>query len=334
MKRILVDGSCGYVGSLLVPQLLAREYQVVGYDAQFFGDGFLPQNNDSLTLFKADLRDLDAYKAALEGCEAVIAMGCLSNDYCCALDPKLSDEINMQSFEPRVIAAKAAGVQRFIYCSSSSVYGINDAPEVTEDMPLVPLTAYNTFKAACEPLLFKHQAKGFDCVTIRPATVCGPAPRMRFDLTVNVMTRDAVLKGVITVNGGEQKRPNLHIKDMCRAYHLMLEAPAEKIAGEVFNIGRQNMTVRDIAFLIKAVVDREMNKSVEVKIAPYADNRTYKINSDKVKEVLGFEPKFTVEDAIRDICHKFQDGYWKDALENRIYTNVLQYVEAYGMGAK
>ena len=332
---VLVTGGAGYVGSRLVPKLLGDGHAVRVMDNFWFGNAGLPENNDSLKLIKGDIRDTAAVASAMAGCNAVLHLACLSNDFSANLDVELSEAINIASMEPFVRTAISQGVQRIIYCSSSSVYGINDAPEVTEDMPCVPLTLYNRSKMLCEEVLAKYR-KDFGCVTvIRPATVCGPAPRMRFDLTVNVMTMHAVLKREITVFGGEQKRPNLHIDDMCDVYQMLLKATYEKVHGETFNVGRQNLKVREIAELIKVVVEREMpGAPVKVNVQPSQDNRTYKINSDRIKNVLGYEPKRSVEQAIVDICTHFQMGRWKDALTNPEYSNVLQYVQKHGMGKK
>jgi len=332
--KVLVTGGAGYVGSLLIPQLLAEGHKVVCYDAQFFGDAYLPSDNGSLQMVKADIRDITSFRWALRGVDAVIHLACLSNDYCCQLDEALSTEINYNAFEPLVMTAKREGVKRFIYCSSSSVYGVSDAPDITEDHPLVPLTLYNKYKGMCEPLLWKHQSDDFTCVTIRPATVCGYAPRMRFDLTVNIMTLHAVQRGLITVFGGKQKRPNLHIKDMVDVYKLLLTAPKEKIAGQTFNVGRQNMTVFDIAQLIQKTLPECGLNQPALTVEESQDNRSYHVNSQKIAEVLGFIPQYSVEDAIREMCIKFKSGLWKDALTNPIFTNVKQYVDAHGMGAK
>ena len=326
--RVLVTGACGYVGSLLCPQLLAEGYEVIGYDVQWFGDGYWSHSNEHAKLIKGDIRDVKAFSAAAYGCDAVIHLACISNDTSCQLDEALSTRINYDAFEPLVEAAKAAGVRRFIYCSSSSVYGVSDAPDVTEDHPLIPLTLYNRYKGMCEPLLLKHQAEDFECVIIRPATVCGYAPRQRFDLTVNIMTRDAILKNTISVFGGEQKRPNLHIKDMCDVYKLLLSAPTHLIQGQTFNVGAQNMKVKDIALLIQETVQDEFpGKMVRIETLPSTDNRSYHINSQKIFNALGFTPKRTVEDAIRDICVRFHAGQFKDALTNPWYTNILQLIE-------
>ncbi len=314
------------MGSLLVPHLLSEGHEVTVFDTLWFGSGFLPTENEHLTIVKGDIRDIPKLKEALQGQEAVIHLACISNDTSCQLDEGLSTSINYDAFEPLVLVAKEAGVARFIYCSSSSVYGLSHAPDVTEDHPLVPLTLYNKYKGMCEPILFKNQSDDFTCVTIRPATVCGYAPRMRFDLTVNIMTNHAVQKGKITVFGGTQKRPNLHIGDMCDVYKLLLVAPKEKIAGETFNVGYRNMEVREIAAMISKTVSEEMGRGIiPIETLASTDNRSYHINSEKIKRVLGFEAKRTPEDAVRDICVRFKDGMWKDSLTNPWYTNIVQY---------
>jgi nucleoside-diphosphate-sugar epimerase len=325
--NICITGGAGYIGSLLVPKLLSDGHQVTVLDTFWLGEAFLPKDNENLIIVKGDIRTKGICALAFKGCEAVIHLACISNDTACQLDEALSTSINYDAFEPLVKEAKNAGVKRFIYCSSSSVYGISHEPNVTEDMPLLPLTLYNKYKGLCEPLLFKHQSPDFVCTTIRPATVCGYAPRMRFDLTVNVMTMHAVMKKEITVFGGEQKRPNLHIDDMCDLYRLLLTAPKEKIGGEIFNAGRQNMKVLEIALLIQQVVKEEFDYVPSISITASTDNRSYHVNSDKIKRVLGFEPQKSVEDAIRDICWRFKQGLWKDSLTSKKYTNIPALLE-------
>lgn len=325
--NVLVTGGAGYVGSWMVPHLLADGHKVTVYDLQWFGDGYLSKDNGHLKMVKADIRDIPTLKKELRGMDAVIHMACVSNDHSCQLDEALSTSINYDAFEPLVIAAKQAGVRRFVYCSSSSVYGVSDAPDVREAHPLVPLTLYNKYKGMCEPLLFKHQSNDFVCVAIRPATVCGYAPRMRFDLTVNIITAHAILNKVITVFGGEQRRPNLHIKDMTDCYRLMLAAPDEKIAGQVFNVGCQNLKVSAIAEIVRDVVSREMGIDASIQATESTDNRSYHVNSDKIRDALRFVPKFTVQDAVRDLCLQFRMGKYQDALTNPSYTNVKQLVD-------
>ena len=329
----MVTGGAGYVGSLLVPQLLEAGHEVVVYDLFWFGDAGLPKNNPKLTLVKGDIRDIPLFAQSVSGCEAVINLACVSNDTSCALDEKLSTSINYDAFEPMVVASKLMGVKRFVYCSSSSVYGVSDAPNITEDHPLVPLTLYNRYKGACEPLLFKHINDVFTGVVIRPATVCGYAPRMRFDLTCNILTNHAVQKGKMTVFGGDQKRPNLHIQDMCDVYKLLLTAPHEKLQGQIFNCGFQNMSLIEIAELVSKVVREEMGIDAPYERVSHTDNRSYHINSDKILNVLGWQPTHTIEDAVRDLCAQFKAGNFKDSLTNPIYLNVQQLIN-HGFQAK
>ena len=277
-------------------------------DLFVFGD-HLPQD-PRLARVSGDIRDVSLLDRTLPGHDAVIHLACISNDPSFALDPALSRSINYDGFEPLVLAAKRAGVPRFVYASTSSVYGVSDAPEVTEDHPLVPLTDYNKYKGLCEPLLFRHQGPGFTAVTIRPATVCGWSPRLRLDLTVNILTLSAIAKGRITVFGGSQKRPNIHIDDVCDLYALLLEVPDAVIAGRTWNAGYQNHTVAEIAEIVRAVVSREVpgREAVEVVTTPSNDLRSYHISSERIRRELGFVPKRTIEDAVRDLCRAHADG--------------------------
>ena len=252
-------------------------------------------------------------------------MACISNDPSFDLDPSLSRTINFECFEPLVLASKAAGVKRFVYVSSSSVYGVSESPEVTEEHPLVPLTDYNKYKGLCEPILFRHQSPEFTCVTIRPATVCGYSPRMRFDLTVNILTNHAYNKGVITIFGGNQQRPNIHIDDVCELYVELLTMPAQKIAGEIFNAGYQNQTVNELAEIAKQIVEQEFpeKKPIRIERTTSDDLRSYRITSRKIAERLGWGPKRTIEDAVRDVCHAFKTGKFSgDTLNDDAFINV------------
>jgi len=326
---VLITGGAGYVGSLLVPQLLALGYRVTVYDILYFGDSFLPKDNPKLRVIDGDIRDTGKFEAACKGVDAVINLACISNDASFELDEKLSTSINLDAFEPMVVAAKKSGVRRVIYCSSSSVYGVSDAPDVTEDHPLKPLTLYNDYKGRCEPLLFRHQSKDFVCVTIRPATLCGYAPRQRLDLSVNILTNHAINAGKITVFGGSQRRPNLHVQDMCDLYSMLLDLPDEKIAGQTFNAGSQNLSIVEIAQMVKRVVQQEFPDKGDIPIVttPSDDLRSYHVNSDKIWRILGFRPRRTVEDAIRDLCKAFKEGKLPGSLSDTKYFNVRRLKE-------
>ena len=308
MSRVFVTGGAGYVGAVLVPRLLAAGHAVTVFDLFVFGD-HLPDHR-RLARVRGDIRDVARLERSLPGHDAVIHLACISNDPSFALDPALSRSINYECFEPMVVAAKRAGVRRFVYASTSSVYGVSDAPEVTEDHPLVPLTDYNKYKGLCEPLLFRHQANDFVTVTVRPATVCGWSPRLRLDLTVNVLTLSAISTGRITVFGGSQKRPNIHIDDVCDLYALLLEVPDAVIAGRTWNAGYQNRTVAEIAEIVRAVVSREVpgRERLEIVTTPSDDLRSYHISSERIRRELGFVPKRTIEDAVRDLCRAYAEG--------------------------
>jgi nucleoside-diphosphate-sugar epimerase len=328
-QNVLVTGAAGYVGSLLIPQLLEAGYKVTALDIMYFGDDFLPKDHPRLRVVKADIRDTATLAGEFEGIQAVINLACISNDASFELDEKLSTTINLDAFEPMVVAAKKAGVKRFVYCSSSSVYGVSESPDVTEDHPLLPLTLYNKYKGMCEPLLFKHQSPDFVCVTIRPATLCGYAPRQRLDLSVNILTNHAVNNKKITVFGGSQKRPNLHVQDMVDLYKLLLEVPDEKIAGQTFNAGFQNQSIMAIAEIVKRIVQEEFpeNGDIPIVTTPTDDIRSYHVNSDKIRRVLGFEPKRSIEDAVRDLCRAFKAGKLPRSMDDTFYYNVRRLKE-------
>ena len=228
MKTILITGGAGYVGTLLTEKLLSKNYKVIVYDTFWFGD-FL-KDNENLTKIKGDIRDIKKISNINQNIDAVIHLACISNDNTFELNESLSEEINYNSFRPLIAHFKKIGVKRFINASSSSVYGYSDSPNVTEEHPLIPLTLYNKFKGLCEPILFEHNSKDFVCVNVRPATICGYSPRMRFDLSVNILTHLATKKKEITVFGGKQMRPNLHIQDYCDLVCLLIEVDKTKIS--------------------------------------------------------------------------------------------------------
>lgn len=323
MKTVLVTGGAGYKGCVLVPKLLTAGYAVIVYDLMLFGSDGLP-SHPNLKVVTGDIRKTEDFSRELAGVDYVIHMACISNDPSFDLDPSLSRTINYECFEPMVQASKDAGVERFIYVSTSSVYGVSDAPEVTEDHPFVPLTDYNKYKGLCEPILFQYQSPEFTTTVIRPATVCGYSPRMRFDLTVNILTNHAVNKGVITIFGGTQQRPNVHIEDVTDLYVELLQMPKELIAGEAFNAGYENHTVAQLAEFVHKVVEDEFPEKAPIRLETTTsdDNRSYRITSRKIAEKLGWKPKRTIEDAVRDLCRAFKEGKFRDSMSDDSYVNV------------
>jgi nucleoside-diphosphate-sugar epimerase len=322
LKTVLVTGGAGYVGHVLVPQLLANDYHVVVYDTLWFGARFWP--HPRLKIVKGDIRDIRAFTEAAKGCDAVINLACISNDTSFALDEKLSTSINRDAFKPLLLACRDAGIKRFINASTSSVYGVSDAPDVYEDNPKIPLTLYNRFKWECEERLQELNDPGFAWVTIRPATLCGYSPRCRLDLSVNILTNHAVNKGKILVFGGEQKRPNLHILDMVEAYKMLLRLPDEAINRKTYNCGFQNLSIAEIARIVKRVAEDEFpdRAPIEIETTESDDRRSYQINSDKIQRELGFSPRFSMEDAVRDLCKAFRDGLLSDSFDDENYYNV------------
>jgi len=316
--RVFVAGGAGYVGSRLVPELLKQGHEVVVFDLYLYGKTVL-QAHPKLTEIKADLRDFKAVDTALKGCDAVIHLACISNDPSFELNPALGKSINLDAFEPFVELAKKHKVKRFIYASSSSVYGVKSEPNVTETMSLEPLTDYSKFKAECEKILLKH-ADAFTCTILRPATVCGYAPRQRLDVVVNILTNLAYHTGQVKVMGGNQMRPNIHIEDMVRAYLLVLEAPAAKIHKQIFNVGYHNHTVLQLGKMVQTIVGKK--RPVELKVEPTNDNRSYHVSSEKIAKELGFKPKYSIENAVEDLVAAFDAGKLSDSLKNPLYFNI------------
>jgi len=320
MNKVLVTGGAGYVGAVLVPKLLDKGYDVKVIDLYMYGEDVLDsvKGYPRLTQVKGDIRDRELLERELPGTDAVIHLACISNDPSYELDPALGKSINYDAFVGLVDVSKKAGVNRFIYASSSSVYGIKDEPEVTEDLPLEPLTDYSKYKAKCEEVLLGEASDDFIVTVVRPSTVCGYSPRLRLDLTVNILTNHAINKGKITVFGGEQKRPNLHIQDMTDLYLFLLEQPANKIHKKIYNVGYQNYKVREIAEMVK----KTLGDQIPVEVTPTDDIRSYHVSSRKIKEELGYEPRHTIEEAIRDLADAFKAGLIPDPMEDMKYYNI------------
>ena len=285
-------------------------------DLCIYGD-VLPPHPD-LRIVNGDLRNPGDVAAALAGCDAVIHLACISNDPSFDLDPTLGRSINYDCFRPLVRAAKDAGARRFIYASSSSVYGIKNTPDVHEDLALEPLTDYSKYKAMCEDVLMAEREPGFVTVILRPATVCGYAPRLRLDLTVNILTNLAINNGRITVFGGTQFRPNLHVEDMTDLYVMLLEAPDAAVDGKVWNAGYHNLKVMEIAEKVR----EEIGPRVEIVVTPTDDHRSYHVSSERIRRDLGFAARRTVENAIVDLRDAFASGRVPNSMTDDRYYNI------------
>jgi nucleoside-diphosphate-sugar epimerase len=323
-RTVVVFGGGGYVGAVLVPILLKESYSVRVFDTFWYGKDIFTteQSNPNLKLITGDIRNPEAVAAALKGATDVIHLACISNDPSFDLDPQLGKSINLDSFEPLVTIAKKSGINRFLYASSSSVYGVKEEERVTENLSLEPLTDYSRFKAQCEEIILSSHSPDFRCTVLRPATVCGVSPRQRFDLSVNILTNHAVNLGKITVFGGAQFRPNLHIKDMARAYVHVL-AQEKKIDGAIFNVGGENLSLDQIALKVQKGID----SNLEIHHSDTNDLRSYRVDSSKIEVELGFKPTYSVDHAINDLKLAFSEKRYMGSLENSLYFNIKKMKE-------
>ncbi len=317
MKKILITGGGGYVGSVLSDYLIRKGYDVAVYDLFLYGENVFKEHK-KIKLIKGDIRDYKLFEKSVKGYNVVIHLACISNDPSFELNPELGKSINLNAFEPLVKASINSGVKRFIYASSSSVYGVKSESNVSEEVDLQPLTDYSKFKAECEKILIKYSSKSFETVVIRPATVCGYSMRQRLDVIVNILTNLAFHKRQITVFGGDQLRPNIHMNDMIRAYEILIEAQADQINGQFFNAGWENKTVNEIANLVR----ENLGKDIKIIKTKSDDNRSYHISSKKIKTILNFETKFTIADAINDLSQAFKNQLLDDPLNNQLYYNI------------
>ncbi len=323
---VCVTGGAGYVGAVLVPKLLAAGHRVTVLDWFLYGDDVLASvaQHPHLTKIVGDIRDETLLRRVLPEHDVVIHLACISNDPSFELNPDLGRAVNYEAFEPLVRMARECGVRRFVYASSSSVYGVKAEENVVEEMSLEPLTDYSRYKALCEDILLQQQRDDFVALILRPATVCGYSPRLRLDLTVNILTTHALTKGVITVFGGAQKRPNIHIDDMSDVYVRAMQWSDASIAGKIYNVGYHNHTVREIADIVRGVV------SPDVEIVTHATNdlRSYHVSSGKIAREHDFTAHRSIENAAQDLVAAFRAGKIRDPLTNPKYYNIKMMQQA------
>jgi|TARA_Y100000389_G_C17458722_1_gene520044 nucleoside-diphosphate-sugar epimerase len=315
--KILITGGAGYVGSALVPKLLDLGHDITVFDLMIYGESVL-DSHKKLKKVQGDIRRIDLLNKIMPGHDAVIHLACISNDPSFELNPTLGKSINFDAFEPLVKISRDCNVSRFIYASSSSVYGIKNEKNVTEDMLLEPLTDYSKFKAQCEIILNKYKSDNFITTTIRPSTVCGYAKRQRLDLVVNILTNHAYHNKEIKVFGGNQLRPNIHINDMVNCYVNTLEADEKKINGQIFNVGFKNQSVDELASDVKNIIGED----VRITKTETDDNRSYHVSSEKIFNILGFKPDHTVKDAVKDLKEAFETGLLKNTFLDENYFNI------------
>lgn len=320
-NRVVVVGGAGYVGAVLVPKLLNVGYRVKVIDLFLYGGHMFDriQHNPRFIAVRGDMRDSKLLEREFMETDAVIHLACISNDPSFELDPELSKSINYDATVNLMDVAKKTKVKRFIYASTSSVYGIKKEREVTEDLSLEPLTDYSRYKALCETYLLELQSPQFTTLILRPATVCGYSPRLRLDLTVNMFTIQALVNKKITVFGGTQKRPNIHIDDMADAYIVSLSAPKDQIAGKIYNVGYENYTIIEIATMVKRILN---DPTIAIIVTPTNDMRSYHVSSKKIDKEIGFRAKRSVEKAIDDLHRAYKKGYIKHPLTNSAYYNI------------
>ena len=315
--KIFITGGAGYVGSKLVPELLRNGHEVTVFDLMIYGENVL-DSHKKLKIIKGDIRNISLLDKSLTHHDAVIHLACISNDPSYELNPKLGKSINFEAFEPLIKLCLKKNIYRFIYASSSSVYGIKTEKNVTEDMSLEPLTDYSKFKGDCEKILNKYKSENFIVTTIRPSTVCGYAKRQRLDLVVNILTNHAYHNREIKVFGGNQLRPNIHIDDMVASYKAVLEADPKNVNGEIFNVGFKNQTVNELANEVREIIGDDV-KIINTKSD---DNRSYHVSSLKIKEVLNFEPKLSIKDAVSDLKDAFNNKILIDTFNNEFFFNI------------
>jgi nucleoside-diphosphate-sugar epimerase len=332
--RVLITGGAGYIGSTLTRRLLHRGCFVRVLDSEIFGSGIADLSNDRLEICRDDVRDEVGYRAALEGIDTVIHLAAVANDPSFDLDPELGKSVNYDCLEHVLRLPSEYGVGRLIYASSASVYGVSDSPHVDESHPLVPITDYNRYKAAGEQILFRQTSPELETIAVRAATVCGRSSRQRLDLTVNLLTAQAVAARQITVFGGTQFRPNVHIEDLVDVYErLVFEARLGGLNGGALNVGHQNLTVADIAGVVASRVGGLLNSPIEVRTSDSDDRRSYRLTSTRLATTLGITPRRSIGEASDEVARAIKDGSLPDPLSDPRYYNVRWMAEHGGKSA-
>jgi nucleoside-diphosphate-sugar epimerase len=324
-KNILIIGGAGYVGSRLTDQLLKKNFNVTVYDLLIYNKQIFDKhkNNKKFFLTHADIRDIKKLSNSLKQIDTIIHLACISNDPSFDLNPNLGKSINYDCFEPLLHECNKNDIKRFIFASSSSVYGSKKENAVTEELSTEPQTDYAKYKLLCEKTLLNFNSN-FIKTIIRPSTICGYSERQRFDLTVNIFANQILNGSQITINGGKQMRPALHIQDMCDLYEYLINCDGDKIKDQIFNVSKEDFTILDVARRIKKILNKKDFPEIINKVI---DNRSYKVFSGKIKKILNFEPKFTIEDAVKEIEKANYKNLYIDPINNNEYYNIKKMKE-------
>ncbi len=320
MNNILVTGGAGYIGSVLCEKLSKRNCKVFILDRLLYGDPGVRHllDNKNVFLIEGDIRDKSLLRSSLKDIDHVIHLAAIANDPSGELNPDLTREINFSIYDFFLDEARKNGVSAFINASTFGVYGKKDNVDITEEEPLFPLKEYSICKAKSEVIVKEYNSPDFATISLRCSTVCGWSPRMRFDLIVNTLASYAITRRKLDVWGGEQKRPQIHIDDITTYFLKILDMPKEKIGGKIYNAGGQNVTILDIALMIKKVLPFKID--VEL-FPPRDDERSYHVSSELIRSELGLEPARTIEDAIVDIYDAYKKGLWTEPTDV-LYHNI------------